>query len=91
MSTEVVWHHPFWVTFKGRAAACVEAPTEADARTAAAAITGAEVVAVKRIPYAATPRLSPFSHPKYGVMPAFCFRPEQCRGTSCPQRLSCTE
>ena len=85
------WHTPFWLTFAGRRAACMEAPTEEGARRDAAALTGHQVLTAKRIPYPAAPRLRPFEHPKHGVMPAFCFRPEQCRGTSCPQRYACTE
>ena len=85
------FHLPYWVTFESHKAACVEAESEEAAKVRAAELTGSKVIAIKRIPYPATPRLCPFEHPKHGVMPAFCFRPQECRGTSCPQSYACTE
>lgn len=82
----------FWMTFKGRGAACMEAPTEQEARTDAAVLTGAEVLTCHVLPYPAEPRLRPYIDPKWGKYPAFCFRPESCKGkTACPQNYSCTE
>jgi hypothetical protein len=91
-STEVIWHHPYWVTFTGRPPACMEAPTEEAARTDAASLTGCEVLTVKRLPYPATPRLRAFDHPQHGHIPAFCINGAQCAGTTaCPRRYSCVE
>lgn len=86
------WHKAFWLTFKGHRSACMEAPEGEEAKRAATELTGAEVLTVERIPYPADPRIRPFKHPKYGQMPSFCFRPEECSGrTACPQNYSCTE
>lgn len=82
----------FWMTFAGRAAGCVEANDEAEARAIALTETGMEPTKVQNLPYPANPRINKYVDPKYGVCPAFCFKPEQCCGnTSCPQRYSCTE
>lgn len=84
--------HAYWVEFDRRKMACVEAASEAAALRLASEITGAKALSCKRLPYPAEPRLNKFSHPKYGVTPDFCFRPDQCAGhTYCPQNYSCTE
>lgn len=91
-TTEVTWHHPYWVTFTGRGPACMESPSEVEARADAASLTGCEVLTVQRLPYPATPRLRPFYHPKHGCMPALCIRGSDCAGrTSCPRSYSCNE
>lgn len=85
-------HSAYWMTFKGHAAACMEAPSEEEARADAAELTGSEVITCDRLPCPATPRLRPYKDEKYGVCPAFCFRPKECKGkTACPQNYSCTE
>lgn len=82
----------WWLTFKTGAPACMEASTEAEARSEGAQLAGREVVTCDRLPYPATPRLRPYADDTGRVCPAFCFMPESCRGaTACPQRYSCTE
>lgn len=86
------YHRPYWVTFNGHAPACMEAPTEQDARADAATLTGCEVLTVQNLPYPASPRLRPFEHPQYGCMPDLCMHGEKCAGgTSCPRSYSCSE
>lgn len=81
----------YWVKFSGRGAGCVEAESEDKAKEIAKTETGFDVVSVKQIPYPANPRINKHVDPQYGACPSFCFKPEQCCGTCCPQRYSCTE
>lgn len=86
------YHRPYWLTFNGRAAACMEAPTEEEAREDATALTGCEVLTVKSLPYPANPRLRAFDHPQYGSIPALCMHGDKCAGRgSCPRPYSCSE
>ena len=87
---EAPWHQPYWLTFDGRAPACMEALTEAGARADAEALTGCKVLTAERTPYPVGERLRPFRHPVHGADPIFCIRgPGQCKGERCPLALSC--
>lgn len=82
----------YWVTFKGFPAMTVEAEDEAGVKALASNMLGKEVTKIESLPYPALPRLTRHEYPKHGVCPSFCFKPEQCKGsTSCPQSYSCTE
>lgn len=82
----------FWINFDGHKAGCVEADDWQNAKIIAEKETGFSVTTVEPLPYPAEPRINKVEHPKWGVCPSFCFKPEQCKGnTSCPQRYSCTE
>lgn len=83
----------FWITFKGRSSACIQADDEASAVVEAATITGCEVTRCHRLPYPASPRLNEPINPNTGeVTPDFCYKPGECAGrSSCPQNYSCTE
>lgn len=82
----------FWLKFNGRPAGCVEAENESSAVEIGNKETGFEVVSCKTLPYPASPRINQYEHPQHGVCPSFCFKPEQCCGsTACPQRYSCVE
>jgi hypothetical protein len=88
--------NPFWIMFKDRPSACVEAPTGPEARELAEKLTGNVAVSSERIPYPAEPRLNRHLHTYSGgtqaECPSFCFAPHQCKGrTSCPQRYACSE
>lgn len=78
---------PFWVTFKTKASACIEAKSEDEARTLGAELRGDEVTRAQILPYPALPRLGVQSD-----CPSFCHSPRQCAGrTSCPQNYACSE
>lgn len=81
----------YWVKFAGAKPGCIEAEDESQAKRLAAQITGNDAASVKLLPYPAEPRLNKYSHPEHGVCPSFCYKPEACHGTCCPQRYSCTE
>jgi hypothetical protein len=82
----------FWLTFQGKPAGCVEAPSEAEARAIGEADRGTPALTCDGIPYPANPRINKHIDPKWGVCPAFCYSPERCKGrTCCPQNYSCTE
>jgi hypothetical protein len=87
----MAYHSPYWLTFKSHPSACVEGRDEAHAKALGAELTGSDVSSIKRIPYPATPRLTKRIQPHGGMVPSFCFRPDECKGTSCPQNYSCTE
>jgi hypothetical protein len=82
----------YWVKFEGFPSMSVEAADEAEAKRTADDMIGKKVVKVDSLPYPARPRLTRHQDPKYGICPAFCFKPEECKGnTACPQSYSCTE
>lgn len=82
----------YWLTFIGRAAGCVQAESEYDAKLIGKHVGKAEVATCRILPYPAMPRLSSYIHPVYGETPSFCYSPEKCAGkTSCPSNRSCTE
>lgn len=83
----------WWIDFGGaRAAACVDAEGQEKALELAEQLGGAKPVSAERLPYPAAPRLNSGVWPGGHRIPAFCWKPEQCKGrSSCPQRLSCTE
>ena len=84
MSTNL---RPFWVTFVGHFPVCVEAEDESTAGAKANEAVGHDVVAVKRLPYPANPRVGETSD-----IPSLCIRGEDCAGrTSCPRSYSCSE
>ena len=76
----------FWVTWAGRAAATVNAPTKDEAR-ALAAETAPNVLAVRELPYPRAPVINPDG------TPAFCFvKTDECLDkTSCPRRRACDD
>lgn len=81
----------WWVRFERRAAGCIDADTEHEARMRAEAIVkdSDAVLSVDILPYPASPRL----HVDPSAVPyAFCIQPTHCAGrSSCPRHLSCTE
>lgn len=86
------WCYPYWVTFTAGDAGCVEAASEAAAEALAWTITSEKPSSVKRLPYAADPRLNKWLRPDGAVAHSFCMRPNTCQGrTSCPLTYSCTE
>jgi putative SOS response-associated peptidase YedK len=82
----------WWLTFGGRPAGCVEAPTEADAGAIAVEATGHSPTSVRPLPYPADPRINTYDDPTTGVSPSFCLHPAECAGhTACPRRPSCVD
>lgn len=82
----------YWIKFDGHKSGCVEAPSPNVAKTIGAEITGHRAIDATVLPYPAMPRINTHIDPKYGTAPAFCFKPEQCKGyTACPQSYSCSE
>lgn len=90
----------FWLTFTDGSKGYCEGRSAFDAVQIAEKLTGKAVVVgdnkwkpeLKSLPYPATPIIWQLDHPVSGKCPAFCFRPDQCCGsTSCPQSRSCTE
>jgi len=89
-------YRAYWITFKGRGSACVEAAGVEAAKAVAAKLTDAEVVDAKLLPYPAEPRLNKHQHEftdgRKRVCPSFCYSPRECAGrSSCPQRYACSE
>lgn len=77
----------FWITFKGRNSACVEAEDEKTAMVAARIASGAQPIKAETLPHPADPRLvtKSYKDPKgreYNI-PSFCYTPEKCAGDSC--------
>lgn len=82
----------WWVKFNDGKSACVDAKDEGHAIQLGSELSGKQAVSADRLPYPATPRLNANRHPKFGMCPAFCYRPDQCKGrTSCPQNYACSE
>jgi hypothetical protein len=82
----------FWVTFNDKSNGSVDAETNEAALDKAREVTGKEPVSALTIPYPSRPVLHSVPHEKWGICPAFCYRPERCVGrTSCPNNPSCTE
>jgi hypothetical protein len=89
----------FWLTFTDGTNGYCQGSNEFDAKQIAEKLTGKIVaggtyrdIAAKPLPYPATPIIWQLDHPLNGKCPAFCFKPEQCAGsTACPQNYSCTE
>lgn len=90
----------YWITFTDGSKGYCEGNGAYDAVRIAEKLTGKTAVIegskwkpeLKSLPYPATPVIWQFDHPIDGKCPAFCFRPDQCCGsTSCPQNRSCTE
>lgn len=89
----------FWLTFTDGSKGYCEGGNEYDAKRIAEHLTGKTVaggkfkdIAAESLPYPANPVIWQLDHPVSGKCPAFCFRPEQCKGnTACPQNYSCTE
>lgn len=73
----------WWITFSDRNGGCVEG-TEDEARLIASKF--GTVLAVERLPYAASPYLHPID------APPFCYSPMWCKGRlSCPKQYACSE
>lgn len=90
----------FWIKFTDGSSGYCEGQNAFDAVCIAEKLTGKTAVVgdnkwkpeLQTLPYPATPVIWQLDHPVNGKCPAFCFRPEQCKGhTSCPQNRSCTE
>ena len=90
----------YWLTFTDGTKGYCEGGSAYDAVQIAKKLTGKMVVAgdnkyqpkLDTLPYPATPVIWQLDHPVNGKCPAFCYRPEQCKGkTACPQNHSCTE
>jgi len=82
----------FWVTFADKSSGSVDAASKREVFDVARTATGKEPTDAIILPYPARPVLHSIPHEKYGVCPAFCYRPERCKGyTSCPTNPSCTE
>jgi len=90
----------FWLTFTDGSKGYCQGGSPYDAVSIAEKLTGKTVVVgankwkpeLKTLPYPANPVIWQLDHPVSGKTPSFCFRPDQCCGsTSCPQNRSCTE
>lgn len=88
----------FWLKFTDGSAGYCEGSNAYDAKIIAEKLTGKTVAGDKykpdadTLPYPANPVIWQFEHPVNGKCPAFCFKPNECAGSSCcPQRYSCTE
>ena len=88
----------FWLKFTDGSAGYCEGGNAYDAKVIAEKMTGKTVAGdkykpdAKTLPYPATPVIWQLDHPVNGKCPAFCFKPNQCAGSSCcPQKYSCTE
>lgn len=89
----------FWLTFTDGSKGYCQGDSEYDAKTIAEKLTGKTVaggnykdIAAKPLPYPANPVIWQLDHPVSGKCPAFCFKPNECAGSSCcPQNYSCTE
>lgn len=80
----------WWITFKGRAPACVYGGDEAAARELAAKSGTVDTIQV--LPYPASPRLDDREGWGRDQCPSFCDTPTMCAGrTSCPARRSCVD
>ncbi len=81
-----------WITFTDGTAGCVESEEGEDPKALAEkARPGKTVQSCNVLPYPSEPRLRTIEHPKHGVCPSFCYRPEICQGrSSCPTNPSCT-
>ncbi len=92
----------FWIKFTDGSSGYCEGESAYDAVNIAEKLTGKTVAPnegdtkydpkLPSLPYPANPVIWQFDHPVNGKCPAFCFRPNDCKGhTSCPQNRSCTE
>jgi len=90
----------FWIMFTDGSKGYCEGGCAFDAVQIAEKLTGKTAVVgdnkwkpqLKTLPYPATPIIWQLDHPVSGKCPAFCYRPDQCAGsTSCRQNRSCTE
>lgn len=92
----------FWITFTDGTSGYCQGSNAYDAVRIAEKLTGKTVRLpdgsskwqpdIPTLPYPAMPVIWQLDHPVVGKCPAFCFRPEQCKGnTCCPQKRSCTE
>lgn len=74
----------YWVTWRGRKAATVNAQTKDDARTLAA--EHGEVTDVRELPYPRGEQINPSG------CPSFCFGGSECLDkTACPRMRSCCD
>lgn len=77
---------PYWATFEGKPAGCVEAYSKAEAQSQAEAV--GKVRTLDCLPYPAEPRISEAK----SDCPPFCYSPAQCKGrTACPKDYACSE
>lgn len=92
--------HGYWITFTDGSKGYCQGSSPYDAKAIAEKLTGKTVKAeggpydpkIPTLPYPATPVIWQLDHPVHGKCPAFCSRPDQCKGrTACPQDYSCTE
>jgi hypothetical protein len=74
----------YWVTWRGRNGATVNAPTKDEAKTIATA--EGEVLEVHQLPYPRHPQVNPDG------CPSFCFGGKECLDrTSCPRARACDD
>jgi hypothetical protein len=88
--------HGYWLAFTDGSHGYCQGVDVHDAKAIAETLTGKKVkggvAAAKRLPYPASPVIWQLDHPVHGKTPTFCFKPNQCAGSSCcPQSYSCTE
>lgn len=90
----------FWITFEDGSQGYCEGHNAYDAKRIAEKLTGKKVKCegsewkpeLPILPYPANPVIWQLDHPVNGKCPAFCFKPNECKGcSSCPQNYSCTE
>lgn len=88
----------YWLTFTDGSKACCEGQSEYDAKIIAEKISGKTVaggkydhIEAKGLPYPASPVIWQFEHPVSGKTPLFCFRPNECSGSSCPRSRACND
>ncbi len=76
----------YWVDFEGRASACINVFSEAEALKVAAELGGgAKPIRARQLPYTADPQLGK-------RWEAWCYSPLECVGrSSCPKRRACSE
>lgn len=98
----------FWIEFEDGSKACCEGQSAGDAAAIAEHVSGKRVkrksghedaktwrhehLEIDKLPYPATPRIWAFEHPVNGVHPAFCFKPNECKGRgACPRPRACDD
>ena len=90
----------YWLEFTDGSRGYCEGESPYDAVAIAEKLSGKTAVVgdnkyqpkLDTLPYPANPVIWQFDNPVHGKCPAFCYRPNECKGhTACPQSHSCTE
>mgnify|MGYP003652810864 CR=1 FL=1 len=91
----------YWIEFTDGTKGYCEGQSTSDAVRIAEKLTKKTAVVggdnkykpeLNTLPYPARPIIWQFDHPVYGKCPAFCYRPDQCKGkTACPNNRACDD